>query len=143
MSLNYKRTWYGLLIIVSVLWVAFIVAVVNYEKPQVFKDLFDVAGVMVGGLILMWGGSKVIEWIVGGLTSEDSNKRKGWLRIWVVLSVLWVVGTAVSIEPWVSYHVLLPAKWGEWIGIGIVPLVVFWGLIWIISGFKGVDNQDK
>jgi len=71
------------------------------------------------------------------------NKRKGWLRIWVVLSVLWVIGTAVSIEPWNKPYGFYPTRWNDWIGIGIGPLVVFWGLIWIISGFKGVDNQDK
>jgi len=43
------------------------------RKEEAFKEVRTLLGVMVGGLIFMWGGTKTTEWIVAGLKSEDAD----------------------------------------------------------------------
>lgn len=53
-------------------------------------------------------------------------------RIAVVCSILWFLIVLVSIEPW-EYH------WDhldDFIAIAVIPLVVFWGIWWIIKAGK-------
>jgi len=68
------------------------------------------------------------------------NKTNGFLRIGIVLSVLWFIyqfvdntGREFDIDGFV-------------VG-GIVPLVILWGLVWIAAGFRNIasnlSNKDE
>jgi hypothetical protein len=53
-------------------------------------------------------------------------------RIAVVCSVLWFLVALANIKPW-EY------RWDrvdEFIGVTIIPLVILWGIWWIIKGRK-------
>ena len=74
------------------------------------------------------------------------NKTKGFLRIGIVLSVLWLFFLSLKYDIW---------YWGiegDFVAEGIAPLVIFWGLVWVIAGFRNIvsgsrnednNNQDK
>ena len=73
------------------------------------------------------------------------NKTKGFLRIGIVLSVLWVIFQFVKYELWQSFefsHYL-----DDFILEAIIPLVIFWGLVWIAAGFRNIasnfSNEDE
>ncbi|MDM8515316.1 hypothetical protein QUF76_03895 [Desulfobacterales bacterium HSG16] len=53
----------------------------------------------------------------------------GRTRLFVFLSVLWPAGAAFFLKPW-QHDLLL------FIYIGIGPIVLCWGLWWVIMGFK-------
>ncbi len=71
------------------------------------------------------------------------NKRKGLLRIGVVLSVLWLVGSFVAnMDSFDGLNV------SYFVYYGVVPIVFFWGnvwivwrFVWIVSGFTSMDEN--
>ena len=64
------------------------------------------------------------------------NKRKGFFRVGIVLSVLWLVGSfIVNTDSFDGLNV------SYFVYYGIVPIVIFWGLVWIVSGFKSEDEN--
>ena len=74
------------------------------------------------------------------------NKTKGFLRIGIVMSVLWLIYLSLEHNIW-AYGIDR-----EFVAEGSVPLVVFWGLVWIVAGFRNIasgprnednNNQDK
>ncbi len=71
------------------------------------------------------------------------NKTKGFLRIGIVLSVLWLIFVYLGYEIW-WWAFPYPFVKG-FIARGVLPLVVLWGLVWIITGFRNEDkdNGDK
>ena len=70
------------------------------------------------------------------------NIKKGATRTGVILSVLWVIYQFVKHEQWISTEVYF--RFDDFIIEGIVPLVIIWGLFWIVYGFTTEDNeQDK
>jgi len=54
-----------------------------------------------------------------------------WHRISVVASALWLLGNFAGFEPYRR-----SSQWNEFIGVGIIPLIIIWGLTWIIRGSK-------
>ena len=65
------------------------------------------------------------------------DKRKGFFIIGIVLSALWVTFVYVDLYLFGFGGIQL------FIQKAIVPLIVFWGVVWIISGFMSKGNQDK
>jgi len=69
------------------------------------------------------------------------NKRNGFLRIGIVLSVLWVIYQFVDNTSIRKFDID-----GFVVG-GIVPLVILWGLVWIAAGFRNItsnlSNEDE
>jgi hypothetical protein len=60
-----------------------------------------------------------------------------WYRISVVISLIWIIGSLIGIEPW--YRRGGRGSYGnidDFLLIGVLPVVIFWGLIWIVKGFK-------
>jgi hypothetical protein len=55
----------------------------------------------------------------------------GWYRLLIVFSVLWSILIYAGMEPW-EYS---DRKQG-YIFIGILPVLVLWGIIWIVKGFR-------
>jgi len=75
------------------------------------------------------------------------NKTKGFLRIGIVLSVLWL-SSVVDEE----YSSISGFDVNDFIERGAIPLIIFWGLVWVIAGFRNIvsgsrnednNNQDK
>ena len=65
------------------------------------------------------------------------NKIRVRLRIGIMLSVLWLffVGSEASIWDYgIDYYFM---------EVGVLPLVIFWGLVWIISGFRNKDKNTE
>ena len=74
------------------------------------------------------------------------NRTKGYLSIGIVLSVLWLLNSFfddVSVRGF---------DMNDFVILGLVPVVIFWGLVWIVSGFRNIvsgsrnednNNQDK
>ena len=71
------------------------------------------------------------------------NIKRGLKRIWIVVSVLWMVGmTVVMIMQGDSINLI--EKMFLW---EVVGLFVWWGLLytgfWIVSGFSSDKNKDE
>jgi hypothetical protein len=65
----------------------------------------------------------------------------GWYRLLIVASVIWFLFSLVFTDPWT--HKMpdfmggyTENNWDQFLTIGIAPLIIFWGLIWIVCGFK-------
>lgn len=65
-----------------------------------------------------------------GLFSSFSD-LSGWYRLLIVASTIWVLSIAIVYEPWRRTYVI-----GEFLLLGILPVIVLWGFLWIIRGFK-------
>jgi len=57
--------------------------------------------------------------------------NKGAIRLGVLISVLWVVGSFISFEPYSRRG----NYWTEFFGIGVIPVLLYLGILWVISGF--------
>jgi hypothetical protein len=53
----------------------------------------------------------------------------GRMRLAVVISVLWLLGAAVYIQPWRS-------DTSAFFFYGLLPVALFWGLVWVAAGFR-------
>jgi hypothetical protein len=53
----------------------------------------------------------------------------GFIRLALFGSMAWILATAVYLEPW--------TRWDQhYLIVGVGPVLLFWGLIWIISGYR-------
>ncbi len=53
----------------------------------------------------------------------------GRLRLAIFVSILWVAGAALFFQPW-NENLLL------FLYIGIGPVFLGWGLIWVLAGYR-------
>jgi hypothetical protein len=92
------------------------------ESPPSSEDWIVIsiitAGVAIGSFALSYLGGHII------------RGNKGAIRLGVLISVLWVVGSFVAMEPHNRYR-----KWTEFVEIGIIPIISYLGILWVISGF--------
>jgi len=67
------------------------------------------------------------------------NKIKGFLIIGIVLSVLWLLNSFVDDAGVRGFDM------NDFVILGLVPVVIFWGLVWTVlsSGNEDNNNQDK
>ena len=69
------------------------------------------------------------------------NKISGILRIGIALSVLWLIFVYLGYEIW---WLAFPYSFVKgFIARGVLPLVVFWGLVWVIAGFRNKDDETE
>ncbi len=61
---------------------------------------------------------------------EATPPLTGLMRLAILITVLWVAGTAIVVKPWNNTNVLF------YLSLGIAPAFIFWGLIWVYSGYK-------
>jgi len=52
----------------------------------------------------------------------------GWIRLLIVISILWIAGCAIYLKPWEQDSFLFFC-------IGLGPIVVVWGGIWVWAGY--------
>ncbi|MGD9159808.1 MAG: hypothetical protein PVG39_15440 [Desulfobacteraceae bacterium] len=60
---------------------------------------------------------------------RKSLKLTGWNRMAILLSILWLAFFAFYLEPWNN-------EWQIFLYAGISPVVLYWGIFWIILGFR-------
>lgn len=61
---------------------------------------------------------------------ETTPPLTGLMRLAILITVLWVAGTAILLKPWNSNKLL------SWLSLGIAPAFIFWGLLWVYFGYK-------
>ena len=57
------------------------------------------------------------------------KKISGRWRLAILASVIWLAAMALWLQPWAGNQTLF-------VGIGAAPVVVGWGVWWVVSGFK-------
>jgi hypothetical protein len=85
------------------------------------------AGIAIASFALSYLGGHII------------RRNSGAIRLGVLISVLWVVVSFVVLEPYIRSwrgHSL-----AEFVGIGIIPVILYWGILWVISGFLPSKNK--
>ena len=63
-------------------------------------------------------------------SSVQLDQIPGKWRLAVFVSLIWLVATALWLKPWQGH----PAMFA---GVGAVPVLVFWGAAWVVSGYTG------
>ncbi len=70
------------------------------------------------------------------------SKLSGWYRLLIVASIIWIIGALIATDPWIhnlggrgSYN-----NWDSFLLVGILPVVVLWGIIWTVQGFRKRKN---
>jgi hypothetical protein len=71
------------------------------------------------------------------------SKLSGWYRLLIVSSVCWIIGALIAIDPWTRYGRRAGNNWDEFLLVGILPIVIFWGLIWIVQGFRKARKKGE
>ena len=70
----------------------------------------------------------------------------GGYRVLVIISMIWLVMALIETKPWPQYGNIMRAyymNWDGFLGVGILPLLLLWGIIWIAKGFKKKGCQEK
>lgn len=71
------------------------------------------------------------------------SKLSGWYRLLIVSSVCWIIGALIVIDPWARYGRRSGNNWDEFLLVGILPVVIFLGLIWIVQGFNKARKKGE
>jgi len=57
------------------------------------------------------------------------KKISGRWRLAILASVIWLASTALWLQPWAGNQTLF-------VGIGAAPVIVGWGVVWVMAGFR-------
>ena len=120
----------GICLIAWIIFVGIIWAIESPPPPEEWGFFYIItAGGTIGTFILSYLGGHIV------------RGNKGAIRLGVLISVLWVVGSFVALEPYRRY-----GSWTEFFGIGIIPVISYLGILWVISGFlpkkKKMENSE-
>ncbi len=71
---------------------------------------------------------------ISGRGSGTSSRKalltiSGWLRLAIVVTVIWLIGWAAYLRPWNGEMLSFTL-------VGLVPVILGWGALWIIAGFR-------
>ena len=53
----------------------------------------------------------------------------GRWRLALVISAAWLTAAAMWLRPWVKAPLMF-------LGIGVVPVLIFWGGVWVAAGYR-------
>ena len=111
-----------------VAWIIFVIVIlgnsINPSLSEVWVFISAItAGIGIGSFALSYLGGHIIK------------RNKGAIRLGVLISVLWVIGSFVALELPDSYC------WTDFLAIGIIPVVSYLGILWVIVGF--LPNRNK
>ena len=113
-------------------WIIFVGIMWAIESPPPPEDWGIISIITAGAAIGLFALSYLGGHIIRG--------NKGAIRLGVLISVLWVVGSFIALEPYNRYR-----SWTEFFGIGIIPVISYSGILWVISGFlpkkKKMENS--
>lgn len=115
----------GTCLIVLIIFVGIICKIEFPPSSEQLRNISIITAIVaIGSFALSYLGGYII------------RGNKGAIRIGVLISVHWVAGSLVALEPW---------YWTELFGIGIIPLISYFGILWVISGFlpknKKMENS--
>ncbi len=65
----------------------------------------------------------------GGRQAGVISKMTGWARLAVMASILWPAVMVFFLKPW-------NGNWPMFLYVGIGPVVLSWGVFWVLSGFR-------
>ena len=113
-----------------VAWIIFVIVMSVICPIEYTRSLYEwvfisviTAGIGIGSFALSYLGGHIIK------------RNKGAIRLGVFISVLWVIGSFVALELPDSYC------WTDFLAIGIIPVVSYLGILWVITGF--LPNKNK
>ncbi len=64
-----------------------------------------------------------------GSPASSFSRIGGWVRLAIMGSVVWPAGAAFFLKPW-------NGDWSLFLYAGMGPVIIFWGIYWVLSGFK-------
>lgn len=118
------------MIVCLLLWAAFVI-VMSATEGLLSKSEYIVLAVVTPAIA-------VASFLLSLLGGYILKKNKGAIRLGIVFSVVHFLSLFVVLEPHnKSWH------WQEFVGLAVIPLILFWGLIWIISGFLSENNSAE
>lgn len=53
----------------------------------------------------------------------------GWMRLFIIITILWIAGFIVYLKPWQENTLLIFC-------VSMMPVVAFWGGVWVWFGYK-------
>ena len=65
----------------------------------------------------------------GGRQTGVISRMTGWVRLAVMASILWPAAMVFFLKPW-------NGNWPMFLYVGIGPVVLSWGVFWVLSGFR-------
>jgi len=80
-------------------------------------------GIAIGSFALSYLGCHII------------RGNKGALRLGVLVSVMWVVGSFVVLE---AHN----RAWTNLLAVSMIPVILYWGILWVISGFLSKEANE-
>jgi len=108
----------------SIVWIIFVGTIRVIEFPPSSEQWgfisITTVGVTIGSFALSYLGGHII------------RGNKGAIRLGVLISILWVAVSFVALEPYNRYR---HRYWTDFFGIGIIPVISYLGILWVISGF--------
>ena len=110
-----------------IVWVIF-VAIISSSVNNWGDIPIATACIAIGSFAISYLGGHIIK------------GNKGAIRLGVLISVSWIVGFFVAFEPYNRNR-----HWTEFIVFGIIPIISYLGILWVISGFlpekKKMENS--
>jgi hypothetical protein len=72
------------------------------------------------------------------------SKLSAWYRLLLVASITWIIIALIMTYPWTHFHSLggggSTNNWSGFLSVGILPVALLWGIIWIVHGFRKGNN---
>ena len=124
-------TWRRIMIKISswicgsclIVWIIFLLIVCVIRGTPPALSAWGRLSIITAVIVL---GSFALSYLGGHIIKGN----KGAFRLGVLISVLWVACFFVALEPYNNRY-----RRTEFIGIGIIPVISYLGILWIISGF--------
>lgn len=112
------------------LWIIFLIFMfVKNKPPTTFEELGYIS---LGTLIVIFGPFLLC---LIGFYSVIGNK--GALRLALLISFVWAASMYLVINPPHNY-----SGWRKFLGVGIIPVAAYLGLIWVFSGFNSHKKSE-
>jgi hypothetical protein len=60
-------------------------------------------------------------------------KLSSWYRLLLVASIIWIIIALIVSDPWTRSSGRLGSynNWDDFLSVGILPVVILWGIIWM------------
>ena len=119
-------------VLVFTAWAIFVFYAISTKGIPKDSEILLIIGVSLLAFIL-----PALLVYLGGLIIKGN---KGAFRSGVLLSVIWIFIVLVVTEPYGRYGNIT-----DFLLAGILPAIVFWGILWVLNGFVGnnVRNSER